>query len=108
MEVVLKFLLFEYLEVLYCLLLEEDFLKVVGQFCFNLKILKLNSEFQFKCDDDEVLVIVEIMFGLCYFQFCGNGLINKGLNVIFDVCLYLVYFDLCKCFCVDFDGDMVK
>ncbi|CAN6980190.1 unnamed protein product [Brassica oleracea var. botrytis] len=52
MEAVAKLPLLEHLEISYCSLSEEDFLKAAGQSCPNLKTLKLNSEPQFKPDDD--------------------------------------------------------
>ncbi|KAH0890429.1 hypothetical protein HID58_052858 [Brassica napus] len=64
MEAVVKLPLLEHLEVSYCSLSEEDFLKAAGQSCPNLKTLKLNSEPQFKPDDDEALAIAETMPGL--------------------------------------------
>ncbi|CAN7116519.1 unnamed protein product, partial [Brassica rapa subsp. narinosa] len=108
MEAVLKLPLLEHLEVSYCSLSEEDFLKAAGQSCPNLKTLKLNSEPQFKRDDDEALAIAETMPGLRHLQLYGNGLTNKGLNAILDACPHLVHLDLRKCFRVDFDGDMAK
>lgn len=84
MEAVVKLPLHEHLEVSYCSLSEEDFLKTAGQSCPNLKTLKLNSEPQFKPDDDEALAIAETMPGLRHLQLYGNGLTNKGLNAILD------------------------
>ncbi|CAN6808812.1 unnamed protein product [Brassica oleracea] len=108
MEAVVKLPLLEHLEVSYCSLSEEDFLKAAGQSCPNLKTLKLNSEPQFKPDDDEALAIAETMPGLRHLQLFGNGLTNKGLNAILDACPHLVHLDIRKCLRVDFDGDMAK
>ncbi|CAN6816837.1 unnamed protein product [Brassica oleracea] len=101
MEAVVKLPLLEHLEVSYCSLSEEDFLKAAGQSSLS----RLDRSLQHLVS--ELKAPEKSVISSC--NIYGNGLTNKGLNAILDSCPHhLVHLDIRKCLRVDFDGDMAK
>ncbi|KAJ4876453.1 F-box protein SKIP19 [Raphanus sativus] len=90
-----------------------DYLKVVGQSCPKLKILKLNCFRSglwppLHVSDDDALAIAETMHGLLDLHLFGNSLTDAGLKAILDNCPDLEHLDLGRCFNVHFSGDLEK
>ncbi|CAN8237903.1 unnamed protein product [Cochlearia groenlandica] len=128
MKAVAKLPLLEDLEVSYCSVSGES-LRVVGQSCPNLKMLKVNRV-GFRCrpyeseddalaiaetmpshpyeSDDDALAIAETMPRLRHLQIFGNRLTDVGLKAILDNCTSLEHLDLRQCYYINLVGDLEK
>ncbi|KAG6691937.1 hypothetical protein I3842_10G086800, partial [Carya illinoinensis] len=111
-EIAANIPLLEELEISYCRLITENFLKVVGHNCSHSKSLKLRREVwgdgPFEECDRWAVAIAKNMLGLVRLQPDGNSLTNDGVQVILKGCPHLQSLELRHCRYVTKKGEFER